>query len=90
MAADSEAFSLITPPNFGVGTGNGASPTVVVAMGEPSVPVTSSAAAIHENWPQASADAAMAPRSRSGSFDLSKIWLASSRGRARRLLGPPA
>jgi len=38
---DSEAFSLITPPNFGSGAGSWVPGMVVVAEGEPSVPVTS-------------------------------------------------
>src|SRR4030095_6818505 len=37
---DSEAFSLITPPNFGSGAGSCLLSMVVVALGEPSVPVT--------------------------------------------------
>ena len=61
QGVDSEAFSLITPPNFGLGGGSGASPSVVVACGEPSVPVTSCAAAIPGSRPKAKADAAMAP-----------------------------
>src|SRR6266446_10943572 len=38
-AFDSEAFSLITPPNFGSGGGSCLPSMVVVALGEPSVPV---------------------------------------------------
>ena len=37
--ADSEAFSLITPPNFGSGGGSCFPSIVVVAPGEPGVPV---------------------------------------------------
>ena len=37
---DSEAFCLITPPNFGSGGGNCLPSRVVVALGEPSTPVT--------------------------------------------------
>jgi hypothetical protein len=37
---DSEALSLITPPNFGSGGGNCLPLMVVVALGEPSTPVT--------------------------------------------------
>jgi hypothetical protein len=37
---DSEAFSLMTPPNFGSGGGSCLPSMVVVALGEPSVPVT--------------------------------------------------
>src|SRR6266481_4994762 len=37
---DSEAFSLITPPNFGSGGGSCLPSMVVVAPGSPSVPVT--------------------------------------------------
>src|SRR5450432_4189469 len=37
---DSEAFSLITPPNLGSGGGSCAPLIVVVALGEPSTPLT--------------------------------------------------
>src|SRR6266446_10494836 len=37
---DSAAFSLITPPNFGSGGGSCLPLMVVVALGEPSSPVT--------------------------------------------------
>ena len=37
---DSEAFSLITPPNFGSGGGSCFPLMVVVAPGEPGTPVT--------------------------------------------------
>src|SRR4249919_3229620 len=40
QAFDSEAFSLITPPNFGSGGGSCFPSIVVVALGEPRVPVT--------------------------------------------------
>ena len=40
QAFDSEAFSLITPPNFGSGGGSCFPLIVVVALGEPSSPVT--------------------------------------------------
>src|SRR5262252_2986774 len=36
---DSEALSLITPPNFGSGGGSCLPSSVVVAVGEPGVPV---------------------------------------------------
>jgi len=39
QAFDSEAFSLITPPNFGSGGGSCFPLIVVVALGEPGVPV---------------------------------------------------
>src|SRR4029450_7213827 len=39
-AFDSEAFSVITPPNFGSGGGSCFPSIVVVALGEPKVPVT--------------------------------------------------
>ena len=39
QAVDSEAFSLITPPNSGVGGGSCFPSIVVVALGEPGVPV---------------------------------------------------
>src|SRR6185295_18309359 len=42
---DSVAFSLITPPNFGSGGGSCFPSIVVVALGEPSSPVTSCATA---------------------------------------------
>ena len=38
---DSEAFSLITPPNFGSGGGSCLPSMVVVALGEPGAPVIS-------------------------------------------------
>ena len=38
-ACDSEAFSLITPPNFGSGGGSCLPSIVAVALGEPGVPV---------------------------------------------------
>src|SRR4030095_630826 len=38
-AFDSEAFSSITPPNFGSGGGRCLPSMVVVALGEPGVPV---------------------------------------------------
>src|SRR5690349_5929349 len=38
-AVDSEAFSLITPPNFGSGGGSCLPSIVAVALGEPGVPV---------------------------------------------------
>jgi len=37
---ESVAFSLITPPNFGSGGGSCLPSMVVVALGEPRVPVT--------------------------------------------------
>src|SRR5882757_7154509 len=40
QAFDSEAFSLITPPNFGSGGGSCLPSRVVVAVGEPGTPVT--------------------------------------------------
>src|SRR5712692_9311176 len=40
QAFDSEAFSLITPPNFGSGHGSCLPLSVVVAVGEPRTPVT--------------------------------------------------
>src|SRR5271157_487875 len=40
-AFDSVAFSLISPPNFGSGGGSCFPLIVVVALGEPGVPVTS-------------------------------------------------
>ena len=40
QAVDSEAFSLITPPNFGSGGGSCFPSMVVVAPGEPGTPVT--------------------------------------------------
>ena len=38
-AFDSEAFSLITPPNFGSGGGSCLPLMVVVALGDPGTPV---------------------------------------------------
>src|SRR5512136_993983 len=48
-AFDSEAFSLITPPNFGSGGGSCFPSMVVVALGEPGVPPISSASAGRHN-----------------------------------------
>src|SRR6267154_2489095 len=45
QAFDSEAFSLITPSNLRLGGGNCLPSRVVVALGEPSTPVTCCAAA---------------------------------------------
>src|SRR5512136_2627060 len=44
-AFDSEAFSLITPPNFGSGGGSCFPSMVVVAPGDPGTPVVSTAKA---------------------------------------------
>jgi hypothetical protein len=46
QGVDSEAFSLITPPNFGSGGGSWAPLIVVVALGEPSTPLTCCAEAV--------------------------------------------
>src|SRR5436309_1618374 len=40
QAFDSDALSLITPPNFGSGGGSCFPSIVVVALGEPGTPVT--------------------------------------------------
>src|ERR1700759_1121243 len=40
QGVDSEAFSLMTPPNFGSGGGSCLPSMVVVALGEPGTPVT--------------------------------------------------
>src|SRR6516164_5470820 len=40
QGVDSEAFSLITPPNFGSGGGSCLPSMVVVALGDPGTPVT--------------------------------------------------
>src|SRR5215471_14008140 len=40
QGVDSEAFSLITPPNFGSGGGSCLPSIVVVALGDPGTPVT--------------------------------------------------
>src|SRR6185369_17843300 len=40
QGVDSEAFSLITPPNLGSGGGSCFPSMVVVALGEPNSPVT--------------------------------------------------
>src|SRR5882757_7338602 len=48
QAVDSEAFSLITPPNFGSGGGICFPSIVVVAPGEPGTPVTCWATAAGE------------------------------------------
>jgi len=53
---DSEAFSLITPPNFGSGGGSCFPSMVVVAPGEPGTPVVS--------WAEAVAAASMATRTK--------------------------
>src|SRR4249919_1725014 len=49
QAFDSEAFSLITPPNFGSGGGSCFPLIVVVALGEPNSPVTCCAVQ-HKEW----------------------------------------
>src|SRR5512143_3763826 len=46
QAFDSEAFSLITPPNFGSGGGSCFPLIVVVAPGEPGTPITCWAVAV--------------------------------------------
>ena len=43
QGVDCSASSLITPPNFGAGAGSCLPLMVVVALGEPGVPVVSSA-----------------------------------------------
>ena len=57
---DSEAFSLITPPNFGSGGGSCFPPMVVVAFGEPNSPVT--CCAMQEEEGSAKATAAKSHR----------------------------
>ena len=47
-AFDSEAFSLITPPNFGSGGGSCLPLMVVVALGDPGTPVVCISAAKHK------------------------------------------
>jgi hypothetical protein len=46
QGVDSVAFSLITPPKAGSGAGSCAPLMVVVALGEPSVPVTVTSCAV--------------------------------------------
>src|SRR5215471_17968602 len=58
QAFDCMALSLITPPNFGSGDGNCLPPIVVVAPGEPGVPVVCMASSA------AVAFGASAPKSR--------------------------
>src|SRR5262245_35749874 len=48
QACDCEAFSLITPPNFGSGGGRCLPSIVVVAVGEPRTPVTCCADAVRQ------------------------------------------
>src|SRR5262245_37874625 len=48
-AFDAEAFSSITPPNFGAGGGSWLPLMVVVALGEPNSPVTCCASQ-YEAW----------------------------------------
>ena len=57
---DSEAFSLITPPNFGSGGGSCSPPMVVVALGEPNSPVTCCAKPEDEGSAKAAAQSAIA------------------------------
>jgi hypothetical protein len=57
QGVDSEALSLITPPNFGSGGGSCFPVIVVVAVGEPGTPVVC--------W----ADAEMPPRTRSAASE---------------------
>ena len=59
QAFDSEAFSLITPPNFGSGGGSCLPLIVVVALGEPGTPVVCISVARHE----AAANTSAAPQS---------------------------
>ena len=63
QAFDSEAFSLITPPNFGSGGGSCFPPIVVVALGAPSSPVTCWAMPHEEPNAKATPDTAMATTS---------------------------
>ena len=58
QAFDCSASSLITPPNFGSGAGSCVAGTVVVALGEPSVPVTCCASTA-DGTPTVMVDAAM-------------------------------
>src|SRR6516162_10884522 len=48
QGVDSEAFSLITPPNFGSGGGSCLPSMVVVALGDPGTPVTCWADAVRQ------------------------------------------
>src|SRR5258705_2462206 len=77
QAVDSEAFSLITPPNFGSGGGSCFPSIVVVAPGEPGVPVVCWANA----GVRASSGAAMSRHE--------KLVANSHRCVARRMTGSP-
>src|SRR6476619_1952461 len=69
QAFDSEAFSLITPPNFGSGDGSCLPSRVVVAPGEPGTPVTCCA----ETDPRHEATATIA----ANRFKTSRAFIAS-------------
>src|SRR5229473_1616312 len=60
QAFDSEAFSLITPPNFGSGGGSCFPLIVVVALGEPNSPVTCCAMQVEERIANPTPDSAIA------------------------------
>src|SRR5271167_5193748 len=57
---DSDAFSLITPPNSGSGGGSCFPLMVVVALGEPKSPVTCCAMQIEEESAKATPQSAIA------------------------------
>ena len=60
QGVDSEAFSLITPPNFGSGGGSCFPSMVVVALGDPNSPVTCCARQKEEGSVKAAAQSAIA------------------------------
>src|SRR5882672_12063535 len=60
QAFDSEAFCLITPPNFGSGGGSCFPLRLVVALGEPNSPVTCCAMQNEEQNKKATPEAAIA------------------------------
>src|ERR1700690_485560 len=62
QGVESLALSLITPPNFGGGAGSCFPSSVVVALGEPGVPVTCCAAAGTEDVSPSTAIKAAIPR----------------------------
>jgi hypothetical protein len=61
QGVDSEALSLITPPNFGSGGGSCLPSIVVVAVGEPNTPVICGAPVAARTDVCAWADVAFAP-----------------------------
>src|SRR5271169_1223586 len=77
QGVESLALSLITPPNFGGGGGICFPSMVVVALGEPNVPVTCCAEAALP--PEKKLEAASTPIARFRIPDPKSIWLLLAR-----------